>query len=541
MLSEFILVCVLCLVSWKAFQRFFLLSPIDNIPGPAAKSWLGVLPQLFNYNAWAFHDELILKYGSVVRIKAAFGERQLYVSDPLALHHIVVKDQHIYEETSGFIGLNNLMFGPGLLSTLGDTHRKQRKILNPVFSSARMREMVPIFHQVTKKLHDALALRVGKGPREARIDVLSWMSRTALELLGQSGFGHSFDSLTEDEETHPFATAVKRLEPATGKIHLARTYLLPIVKNIGTPSFRRHLVNLIPYKTLHEIRDVADVMHQTSLEIYHARKAAVTEGNSMLSMQIAQGKDIMSVLLKANMEADDADKLSEAELIGQIATLTFAATDTTSTAMSRILLLLATYPHVQDKLRQELRTALNNKEQLTYDDLNDLVYLDAICRETLRLYPPVSTMSRTTRKDVVLPLNTPIRGLDGEEISQIQIPNNMNVIISILGCNRDPTLWGQDSYEWKPERWMRPLPESVTNAHVPGVYSNLMTFLGGGRACIGFKFSQLEMKVVLSVLVNSFKFSLTNKEVVWQMNTISTPTVRGQTGTRLPLVVELSR
>jgi cytochrome P450 len=58
-------------------------------------------------------------------------------------------------------------------------------------------------------------------------------------------------------------------------------------------------------------------------------------------------------------------------------------------------------------------------------------------------------------------------------MSEIHIPNNTNIIIGILLSNRDPELWGGDALEWKPERWMSPLPDNVAAAHIPGVYSNM--------------------------------------------------------------------
>lgn len=179
-------------------------------------------------------------------------------------------------------------------------------------------------------------------------------------------------------------------------------------------------------------------------------------------------------------------------------------------------------------------------ESIPYDELVTLPFMDAVCRETLRLFPPVPTVTRVTRQDVVLPLSTPVKGLDGREMQSLLIPNNTKVFISILNANRDPTLWGTDASKWKPDRWLSPLPEALHDAHMPGIYSHLMTFLGGGRACIGFKFSQLEMKVVLSTLVSQFRFSLSDKDIFWQMSGIVTPTVKGSPQrTQLPLKVEL--
>ncbi|CCM00130.1 uncharacterized protein FIBRA_02157 [Fibroporia radiculosa] len=65
----------------------------------------------------------------------------------------------------------------------------------------------------------------------------------------------------------------------------------------------------------------------------------------------------------------------------------------------------------------------------------------------------------------------------------------------------------------------------ITKTNIPGVYANLMTFIGGKKACIGFKFSEMEMKIVLSVLLSNFTFELTNKPVVWNAGGLRYPTV----------------
>jgi cytochrome P450 len=58
-------------------------------------------------------------------------------------------------------------------------------------------------------------------------------------------------------------------------------------------------------------------------------------------------------------------------------------------------------------------------------------------------------------------------------MTEVPIPKNTNVMVGILAANRNPEIWGPDSYEWKPERWLSPPPKSLTEAQIPGIYSNL--------------------------------------------------------------------
>ncbi|KAF8237924.1 cytochrome P450 [Tricholoma matsutake] len=522
---------------WRMLRQLVVKADLDNVPGPASHSFLkGVrnFSKLFNINAWDFHKGLSQQYGGVVRIKAILGAKLLYVSDPKALHHIVVQDQNVFQHTSSFITSQQILFGKSLLATIGDEHRKQRKRLNPVFSIAHMRQMIPIFYEVTYKMGNTLGSKVAAGTQE--IDVMHWITRTALELIAQSGLGYSIDSLTDDLDTHPYSTAVKQLVPVMFKMIFFRSFLSTTLLKLGPPRFRRFLVDLLPFENVRRLRDIVNVMDNTSIEIFEAKRRALKEGDEAIAKQTGRGKDIISVLMKANLEASKGDKLSDSEVLAQVArisdihlSLIFAAMDTTSNALSRTLGLLATHPEIQDKLRQEILDAheKNGGQDFSYDELVSLPFLDAVCRETLRLYPPISLVLRTPRKDAVLPLFTPITGVDGRQMNEILVPKDTKIIISIINYNRDPALWGPDSYEWNPERWLAPLPDTIMEAPVPGIYSHMMTFLGGGRACIGFKFSQLEMKVVLSVLLSKFRFALSDKEIVWEMSTISAPTIKG--------------
>lgn len=155
-------------------------------------------------------------------------------------------------------------------------------------------------------------------------------------------------------------------------------------------------------------------------------------------------------------------------------TFIFAGHDTTTSAVCRILDQLSKNPDVQEKLRAEVRAARQAEGDLSYDRLMSLPYLDAVCRETLRIFPPVPQLVRTTRADVVLPLAWPITAVDGvTQLSEIPLKNNTGVVVSIIGANRCKKIWGEDAEEWKPERWLNPMPESIAKAHLPGVYASM--------------------------------------------------------------------
>lgn len=72
----------------------------------------------------------------------------------------------------------------------------------------------------------------------------------------------------------------------------------------------------------------------------------------------------------------------------------------------------------------------------------------------------------------MVPLDTPTT-VGNSQVSEIFIPEDTTLFVGIRAINTDPLIWGPDAKEWKPERFLKSLPESVTDAKVPGVYANL--------------------------------------------------------------------
>ncbi|KAI0270682.1 cytochrome P450 [Gloeopeniophorella convolvens] len=511
---------------------------LRKITGPANPSFVaGHGRQMWNPFSFSFYESLFQKHGRVARVYGFFGDTQLVISDPKACSHMLVKDQAIFEEMVPLLLTVKSVFGPSLLGTVGEQHRKQRKMLNPVFSINHMRYMIPIFRRITNELAEILSSTVKGGPQE--INIVDWLGRLAFELVGQAGLGYSFGSLEDRDDK--FYRAIKEYMPTLSSLAYPRL-LFPYVYNVFPAAFLKRVGRLLPWKRLHHLMDIADTMSASTKVLYEQRKKLLQDGDEATIKQVGEGRDVTSLLMRANVSASGADRLDEDEVLAQMSLFLLAGTDTTSSALSRILHLFALHPEVQEKLRSELKEACEDDDELAYDKLDTLPFLDAICRETLRLYPPSPQVVRTARADAVVPLSSPIRDTDGREIHDLFIPEDTTVLIQIRTLNRDPKIWGPDASEWKPERWLSPLPASVTEAKIQGVYSNTITFIGGSRSCIGVKFAQLEMKVVLSQLVPKFRFAPSKHEVIWRFGSVLSPAVKESvwgSDSELPIVVSL--
>ncbi|KAI0260719.1 cytochrome P450 [Gloeopeniophorella convolvens] len=505
-------------------------SSLEDLPGPPSSSWLrGHIDQLFDPQGWDFHLKTVVSYGTAVRLRGFLGEDVLYLTDPRGLRTILTREHgDIYDEPPMIIERNKLLWGPGLLSSTGLAHKRQRRVINAVFSVQRMRTVMPIFWDVTRRLEDTLVKLVHSGPDD--LDILVWMSRVSLELIGQAGIGVSFDSLAESSPPTGYMAAAKQLIPLSFPLQ-GFMRLIPFMVKIGSPKFRGFLAGVAPHANIRKLKEIIYLLYNTNRSIYQNRVRSITQAEQA-GAEKNTGNDI-------NRSAINMDKLSDDELISQMGTLIFAGHDTTSVAISRILHVLALNPEWQDRLRLELMDARVERRDISYDDLMALPYLDAICKETLRLYAPVTQLHRVPRKDSVVPLSRPVVGRDGELLDRVYVRAGTMVVVGAAAVNRDPAIWGPDANQWVPERWLAPLPETVAEAYLPGVYSHMMTFMGGGRSCIGFKFAETEIKAVLYVLLSRLKFEPSQTPVAWKMYNFATPTAEGNNTPSMPLRVTL--
>jgi len=293
-----------------------------------------------------------------------------------------------------------------------------------------------------------------------------------------------------------------------------------------------------------------ETMRRIVLELIEQRRSEVIAG-----VQTAEGKygidgdktvlgrDLLSVLIRSSFAtSSQSQQMSINEILCQVSTLMAAGHETTSSALTWTLYALSQSPLSQSRLRTALYTisTTSTPDQL-FENIQSLPYLDWVVRESLRVHSPATSTMRVCMKgnDIIPTAETWI-GRDGVERSGIEVNKWDILTVPIQTVNKSKRIWGEDAGVFRPERWEHPPRES--NA-IPGLYSNILTFLNGNplngnRACIGYKFALVEIKIFLFVLLRDIEFSIDPSLVVEKkVGIVTRPFVKSEPhlGNQMPL------
>ncbi|KAJ7103857.1 cytochrome P450 [Mycena epipterygia] len=546
-------VCTLTFISFVAITTSSLRKwmktkkPYAFIPGPTPSSAIGYLLDIHSPDGLGWHLNIPEEFGHVARLKGGLlGADALYITDPAALNSILIRQQAWFPESSEFAGLFGVIHcGDGVASVQGREHKKQRKYMDALFTASRVSKLTPMFYQVTRKLQSKLTSTLSGKPPGQVVDMLDYLTRAALEITGIAGIGHTFNSF--DDKSKAFAEfhgALISVLPLGSRLFLVLPFLQSWRK-IQPVWLRRTLASIatFPWPTARKFKATIDVMHPVYVMLYNIRKAALEEGGSAaLAETAAGGKDLITSMIQANWDADEADRMSDDVVLANMGSIVHGGQENASASLARLLSIIALDTDLQQKLRVELQQAKAHKalgEDLDFNELERLPLLDAVIREMLRVYSPVTFVWRQTMKDVMIPLVYPIRSTStGEETNQLLVEKGTKVYLGLSAANRSTAIWGPDAAEFKPERWLN---RSQSELKLPGAYSGIMSFLSGPKVCPGKTFAILEMKLVLSVLLLAFSFKPISEPIEWKMGITLEPRVRGREheGIQVPVRVTI--
>ncbi|XP_076779519.1 cytochrome P450 3A13 [Arvicanthis niloticus] len=429
-----------------------------GIPGPKPLPFLGTI-LAYQKGFWECDIQCHKKYG---KIWGLYDGRQpvLAVTDPDIIKTVLVKECY-----STFT--NRRIFGPvGILKKAisvseNEEWKRIRALLSPTFTSGKLKEMFPIINQYTDVLVKNMRQGLEEGKPTSMKDIFGAYS---MDVITATSFGVNIDSLNNPQD--PFVEKIKKLLKFDifDPLFLSVT-LFPFL----TPVFEALNVSLFP-------RDVI-TFFKTSVERMK---------ESRMKEKEKQRVDFLQLMINSqNSQIKESHKaLSDVEIVAQSVIFIFAGYETTSSALSFALYLLAIHPDVQKKLQDEIDATLPNKTPATYDTLLQMEYLDMVVNETLRLYPIAGRLERVCKKDV--------------EINGVSIPKGTVVMVPTFALHKDPKYWSEPE-EFRPERFSKTNQDSIN----PYTY---LPFGNGPRNCIGMRFALMNMKVALVRVLQNFCF-----------------------------------
>jgi cytochrome P450 len=407
-------------------------------PGPPPLPLVGNVPQ-FRRDPLAFVRGVQRAYGNVATVHMANRPVVMFFR-PEHVRYFLVENARNFTNREFALNLSRLL-GDGLLTSDGDFHRRQRRLVQPAFHKKRVESYATIMVEHTRELLD------GWQPGQ-QLDIARAMQELTLRIVAQALFN----------------VDLHRESPQLGQA------FTDVIENpVGLPWSLRGLPLDLPFTPYHK--------HMA------ARRTLDDYVYGLIARRRAEGVDrgdVVSMLLRAQDE-DDGGMMTDKQVRDQTMTLFAAGHETTANALTWTFYLLSQHPEALARLRAELRSVLAGREP-TVDDLPHLPYLDWVVSESMRFYPPAWTQGR--------------RAIEAFELEGYHFAPGTVVMFSQWVIHHLPDIWG-DPEAFRPERW-----DPVNGQKVPqGAY---FPFGLGARMCIGMPFAQLEARLLLATILQRY-------------------------------------
>jgi cytochrome P450 len=403
-------------------------------PPGESRPWSAILA--FRRDPLRYLERIAGTYGDLAFLR--FGPFPVvFVNHPDLLHEVLVT--HETRLTKGrALDQARDVFGQGLLTSEGDFHRRQRRLIQPAFHRRRIEAYAAAM------VADAAAA-AGRWRDGETVDIGREMMRLTLRIVARSLF--SLD--VEDESAREVGEALDALIDA---FNLVPGPLGGLLRRLPLPSNRRakravETLDALVYRMIADRRRTGE-----------------------------EGEDLLSLLLAARDE-DDGGGMDDRQVRDEVMTLFLAGHETTANALAWAWYLLAQHPEAEARFHEEIDTILGDRLPGAAD-LPALRRCRQVMAESMRLYPPVWAISR--------------RVLEPIEIGGYPVPAGAGVLTAQWIAHHDPR-WFEDPESFRPERWTEDFEARLPKlAYFP--------FGGGPRICIGMGFAWMEGVLLLATI-----------------------------------------
>ncbi|RAQ41967.1 sterigmatocystin biosynthesis P450 monooxygenase stcL [Aspergillus flavus] len=455
------------------------LSPLSSFPGP--RLWaVSNIPRQLSILGGRSHLKMLAlhhRYGPVVRV----GPSELSFNSPQGFRDIYgfrrgqpqfQKDPKMYG--SPLTGISNSIGG----HVDSDTHSRHRRLLSHSFSERSLREQEGIVVYYVDLFIQRLRERTSVSKiHRAEEDLKSWFNFTTFDIIGDLMFAETFDCL-KDSQLHPWIALMFNNVKGIAFLGVLNEYSL----------FRKMQGALLP-----------KALKQKMLENH---KLCAQKADRRLQKG-ASRPDFVSAILKHGL-SDDKEEfienqplMSRAEIHANSIFITIAGSETTASLLSGCLFYLCKHKYIMDQLNKEIRTTFSKDEEITSSKCFNLSYLNAVLKESLRLYPPVAaSLLRLVPKGGCT--------IDGHFVQE-----DVTVSTHHYASYRDAANFTFPE-QFIPERWL-----GTDNRFDSDRKDVVQPFSLGPRDCLGKNLAHMEMRLILSKLLFNFDIHLTPESENW--------------------------
>ncbi len=413
-----------------------------NPAGPRGWPLLGVLPE-FRKAPPQFLHKAAREYGDLVLLR--MGAQRIYLlSDPESIKNVLVTHQTNFKK-SRMLERARALLGDGLLTSEGEYHHRQRRLVQPAFHRDRLVGYSAAMVEIAARCRD-------QWEPGAALDVAKEMARLTLAIVARTLF--SADVTSEADEIGA------ALSQTLGLFDRALMPFSEWIEKLRLPAFRR---------------------------FEHARERLDRTIYRMIADHRASGRDVgdlLSMLLLAQDEETGVG-MTDLQVRDEALTLFLAGHETTANALTWTWYLLSQNPDAEARLHAEIDDVLGGRLPC-WDDLPRLRETEMVFAEAMRLYPPAWGIGR--------------RALENYRIGSYEIPAGSILLMSPYVVHRDPR-WFPEPEKFDPDRW---LPDYA----VARPKFSYFPFGGGMRVCIGERFAKMEGVLLLAVIAQRWRFRL---------------------------------
>ncbi|KAM7344111.1 uncharacterized protein ACRADG_010943 [Cochliomyia hominivorax] len=401
-----------------------------------------------------------------------FFNPAVFVVDPALLKQILIKDFSKFVDRGFYVNEEDDPLSGMLFNLEGNKWRHMRNKLSPTFTSGKMKMMFPIIINISGEFVKVFDQAVKENDV---IEVSDLMARFTTDVIGSCAFGLEMSSLKDPNNKFRMMGRKSIVEQRYGRLGIA---------------FRNSFPNLA--RKLHmkdTLQDVEDFFMGIVKDTVRYREENNVKRNDFMDMLI----DLKNNKLMKSENGEELTNLTLEEIAAQAFVFLVAGFETSSTTMGFALYELAQHQDIQQKAREEVLEVLEkHNQEFTYEAMKEMVYLEQVLLETLRLHSVLPLITRVASEDYTVPGHP-----------KYVIKKDMLILIP-SGCIQRDERYYSNPLEFNPDHFTADkVAERDSVLYMP--------FGDGPRICIGMRFGKMQALVGLAVLLKNFKFSVCEK------------------------------